>query len=574
MPTTLQLVNITKRFPGVLANDAVSLTVAPGEIHALLGENGAGKSTLMQILYGFHQMDSGEILLDNAPVRITTPADAIALGIGMVHQDFMLVPTFTVAENTILGLKSIPIQNPSVPPGPGDGASSPKELPSPGDGPSSPKELPSPGDTLVSRGFSLGSHTPPKKKWGFSPSRMQQAAARIRSLSAQHHLAVDPHALTGTLPIGVQQRVEILKLLYRDARILILDEPTAVLTPPEKDRLFTVLRGLRAEGRSIILVTHKLHEILDLADRVTVMRDGRVLTTLATAEASAPTLARLMVGRDVNLTATKPPLTPGPAILRVQNLNVRDHTLHLRVDNLSLTLHPHEILGIAGVDGNGQSHLAEALLNLRPIQSGQILLNNQDITHQTPSQHRQAGIAYIPADRRNIGSVAPLSIADNAILTHPRAYTRRALLNRSAIRAHAQTLTTRFGVRPASIDTPASNLSGGNLQKVILGRELMAQNNEAPKVLIVEQPTRGLDVGAIESIWAELLRARASGTAILLISAELEELLNLSDRIAVMVAGRIAGIVDPTTVTLEHLGLLMAGTPQPADSSNPTEAAA
>ena len=506
MPTTLQLVNITKRFPGVLANDAVSLTVAPGEIHALLGENGAGKSTLMQILYGFHTMDSGEILLDHRPVRITTPADAIALGIGMVHQDFMLVPTFTVAENTILGATS-PLLN------------------------------------------------------------LKQAADRIRSLSAKHHLAVDPDALTGTLPIGVQQRVEILKLLYRDARILILDEPTAVLTPPEKDRLFTVLRGLRAQGRSIILVTHKLHEILDLADRVTVMRDGRVLTTLNTADTTGPELARLMVGRDVNLTANKPALTPGPPILRVQNLNVRDHTHHLRVDNLSLTLHPHEILGIAGVDGNGQSHLAEALLNLRPIQSGQILLANTDITYQTPAQHRAQGIAYIPADRRNVGSVAPLSIADNAILTHPRAYTRRALLNRAAIRAHAQTLTTRFGVRPASIDTPAANLSGGNLQKVILGRELMAQNDEAPKVLIVEQPTRGLDVGAIESIWAELLRARASGTAILLISAELEELLNLSDRIAVMVEGRIAGIVDPATVTLEHLGLLMAGTPHPAEAA-------
>ncbi len=538
MPPALQLVNITKRFPGVLANDAVSLTVAPGEIHALLGENGAGKSTLMQVLYGFHTMDSGEILLDNRPVRIATPADAIALGIGMVHQDFMLVPTFTVAENTILGLKNSRAFSPD-------------------------NQVPNPSDTLVPRGFSLGSHTPPKKRWGFSPSRMQQAAARIRSLSAQHHLAVDPDALTGTLPIGVQQRVEILKLLYRAARILILDEPTAVLTPPEKDRLFTVLRGLRAEGRSIILVTHKLHEILELADRVTVMRDGRVLTTLATADTTGPELARLMVGRDVNLTATKPPIIPGPPILRVQNLNVRDHTHHLRVDNLTLTLHPHEILGIAGVDGNGQSHLAEALLNLRHIASGSITLNNHDITHQTTADHRAHHIAYIPADRRNIGSVASLSIADNAILTHPRAYTRRTLLNRAAIRAHALTLTTRFGVRPATIDTPAAKLSGGNLQKVILGRELMAN----PKVLIVEQPTRGLDVGAIESIWAELLRARASGTAILLISAELEELLNLSDRIAVMYEGRIVGVVDPRTATTEQLGLLMAGSPEPTEAA-------
>jgi ABC-type uncharacterized transport system ATPase subunit len=558
----LTLHNITKRFPGILANDHVSLTVAPGEIHALLGENGAGKSTLMQILYGFHTMDSGEILLNNLPVRITSPADAIALGIGMVHQDFMLVPTFTVAENTILGLK----RNPT------------------------PRAL-EPATTQVPRGFSLGSHNP-RKKWGFSPRPLAQAAARIRQLSAQHHLAVDPNALINTLPIGVQQRVEILKLLFRDARLLILDEPTAVLTPPEKDRLFTVLRGLRAEGRSIILVTHKLHEILELADRVTVMRDGRVLASLATLNTTGPELARLMVGRDVNLTATKPALTPGPAILRVQNLNVHDHTHRLKVDNLSLDLHPHEILGIAGVDGNGQSHLAEALLNLRPITSGSITLANQDITHQTPAAHRKAGLAYIPADRRNVGSVASLSIADNAILTAPRTYTgptqkpgapplsqaervasemwvrswtrlRSPFLNRKSIRTHAQTLTTRFGVRPANIDTAASKLSGGNLQKVILGREIMS----APKVLIVEQPTRGLDVGAIESIWAELLRERSAGTALLLISAELEELMNLADRIAVMYEGRILGIVDPSTVTTEQLGLMMAGSPQPKEAT-------
>jgi ABC-type uncharacterized transport system ATPase subunit len=502
LPAALQLVDITKRFPGVLANDAVSLTVAPGEIHALLGENGAGKSTLMQILYGLHTMDSGEILLDNAPVSIASPADAIALGIGMVHQDFMLVPTFTVAENTILGA-SAPLLN------------------------------------------------------------LAAAAERIRQLSAQHHLAVDPDGLTGTLPIGVQQRVEILKLLYRDARILILDEPTAVLTPPEKDRLFTVLRQLRAEGRSIILVTHKLHEILELADRVTVMRDGRVIDSLATADTTSAELARLMVGRDVNLTATKAPLTRGPAMLRIQNLHVHDHTNHLKVDNLSLDLHSHEILGIAGVDGNGQSHLAEAILNLRPITSGSITLGTQDITHQTPAQHRAAGIAYIPADRRGVGSIGSLSIADNTILTAPRAYTSRGLLKRSAIRQHAQALATRFGVRPDNIDTAASKLSGGNLQKVILGREIMAE----PKVLIVEQPTRGLDVGAIESIWAELLRERSAGTAILLISAELEELMNLADRIAVMYEGRIVGVVDPRSVTTEQLGLMMAGSSQPLEAT-------
>jgi general nucleoside transport system ATP-binding protein len=490
----LQLRQITKRFPGVFANDHVDLTVAPGEIHALLGENGAGKSTLMQILYGFHTMDSGEILLDNQPVPITSPADAIALGIGMVHQDFMLVPTFTVAENTILGNTN----------------------------------------QLLN---------------------LKQAAARIRDLSELHQLAVDPDAITGSLPIGVQQRVEILKLLYRNARILILDEPTAVLTPPEKNRLFTVLRGLRDEGRSIILVTHKLHEIMELADRVTVMRDGRVITSLPIAETIAPELARLMVGRDVNLTTNKSRLTRGEPILCVDTLQIRDHTGHLKVDGVSLDLHPREILGIAGVDGNGQSHLAEALLNLRPIESGSVSLDGKTITEVSVAEHRKRGIAYIPADRRGVGSVAELSIADNALLGNARTRTRHGLLDRTKIRAHAQTLAVRFGVRSAGIDTPASKLSGGNLQKVILGREIMA----APRVLIVEQPTRGLDVGAIETIWAELLRERERGTAILLISAELEELMNLADRIAVMYEGRIVGIVDPRLVTTEQLGMMMAG---------------
>jgi simple sugar transport system ATP-binding protein len=495
----IQLSQITKRFPGIVANDAVDLTVRSGEIHALLGENGAGKSTLMQILYGFHSMDSGEIWLDGQRVSITSPADAIALGIGMVHQDFMLVPTFTVAENTILGLRE-------------------------------------------GRGPLL---------------HLKRAAARIRDLSAKHHLAVDPDAITGTLPVGVQQRVEILKLLYRDARVLILDEPTAVLTAPEKDRLFTVLRGLRAEGRSILIVTHKLHELMELADHVTVMRDGRNVSSIAIEDTTGPELARLMVGRDVNLTASKQPLTPGPCALRVRGVSVRDHAGQQKVKGVSLELHPHEILGIAGVDGNGQSELAQALLNLRPIESGSILLNGRDITEASVADRRALGLAYVPADRRSVGSVAELSIADNAMLTQPRANTRSGFFDKGTIRATAQSIITRFGVRGASTETHASKLSGGNLQKIILGREIMS----APKVLIVEQPTRGLDVGAIESIWAELLRERAKGTAILLISAELEELLNLADRIAVMYEGRIVGIVDPASATAEQLGMMMAGTP-------------
>jgi simple sugar transport system ATP-binding protein len=495
----IQLSQITKRFPGIVANDAVDLTVRSGEIHALLGENGAGKSTLMQILYGFHSMDSGEILLDGQRISITSPADAIALGIGMVHQDFMLVPTFTVAENTILGLRE-------------------------------------------GRGPMLN---------------LKRAAARIRDLSAKHHLAVDPDAITGTLPVGVQQRVEILKLLYRDARVLILDEPTAVLTAPEKDRLFSVLRGLRAEGRSIIIVTHKLHEIMELADRVTVMRDGRNVASVAIEGTTGPELARLMVGRDVNLTASKQAITPGLCVLSVQGLSVRDHAGRHKVNSVSLDLHPHEILGIAGVDGNGQSELAQALLNLRPIESGSITFNGDDITRGSVASRRALGVAYVPADRRGVGSVADLSIADNAMLTQPCANTRHGFFDTAAIRAKAQSIITRFGVRGASTATYASKLSGGNLQKVILGREIIA----APKVLIVEQPTRGLDVGAIESIWAELLRERAKGTAILLISAELEELLNLADRIAVMYEGRVVGIVDPASATSEQLGMMMAGTP-------------
>ena len=495
----IQLSQITKRFPGIVANDRVDLTVLPGEIHALLGENGAGKSTLMQILYGFQTMDSGEILLDGQRVSIASPADAIDLGIGMVHQDFMLVPTFTVTENTILGLRE-----------------------------------------------------------GLGPMlKLKRAAKRIRELSEQHHLAVDPDAITGTLPVGVQQRVEILKLLYRDARVLILDEPTAVLTAPEKDRLFTVLRGLRAQGRSILIVTHKLNEIMEPADRVTVMRDGRNVASVAVEDTSGPELARLMVGRDVNLSVSKLNVPPGPTILSVQNLTVRDHAGHQKLKDISLELHAHEILGIAGVDGNGQSELAQALLDLCPVESGTIVWNGQDITRSSVAARRTLGLAYVPADRRNVGSVADLSIAENVMLTHPRVNTRRGLFDKTLIRARAQSIMRRFGVRGANSETHASNLSGGNLQKVILGREIMS----APKVLIVEQPTRGLDVGAIESIWAELLRERAADTAILLISAELEELLNLADRIAVMYEGRIVGIVDPASATAEQLGMMMAGTP-------------
>jgi general nucleoside transport system ATP-binding protein len=483
---------IVKRFPGVVANNDVDLTIEPGEIHALLGENGAGKSTLMQILYGFHSMDSGSILIDDKPVEINSPREAIALGIGMVHQEFMLVRQFSVVENTVLGLK----------------------------------------------GFNL-----------------REAARRLRSLSDQHHLAIDPYAQVQHLPIGVQQRVEILKLLYRDARLLILDEPTAVLTTHEKDQLFTVLRGLRNQGRSIVIVTHKLQEILDVADRVTVMRDGRVVAALSTRQTSEQELAHLMVGRDVNLRAQRAPIERGRAVLRIDGLHVRDEVGQEKVRGISLDVHAGEIVGIAGVDGNGQSQLAEAIMHIRPAHKGSVFLDGHEVTRLTVAQHRALGLSYVPADRRNVGSVTEMPVADNAILGSQRKYTRGPFLDRQRIREHAEKLIARFGVRATSIGTLAGKLSGGNLQKLILGREIL-QDRAA---MVVDQPTRGLDVGAVESVWLELLRERQRGKAILLISAELEELMNLADRIAVMFEGRIVGILDAANVTTEKLGLMISG---------------
>jgi general nucleoside transport system ATP-binding protein len=490
---------IVKRFPGVLANDHVDLTLARGEIHALLGENGAGKSTLMQILYGFHALDAGEILIDGAPVRIPTPAAAIALGIGMVHQEFMLVPSFTVVENTVLGLN----------------------------------ETRSPLLDLAT------------------------AAERLQSLSDRYGLAIHPHARVEHLPIGVQQRVEILKLLYRDARLLILDEPTAVLTTPERDQLFTVLRRLRAEGHTVVIVTHKLREIIELADRVTIMRDGRAITTVNAADVSEAELARLMVGRDVDLAVTRTPAQPGKPILEVRKLFVKDTLARDKVLDVSFTIHAGEILGIAGVDGNGQSELAEALLHLRPIAAGHVFCEGCDVTHLTPAQHRAAGMAYVPADRRGVGSIVEMSIAENAMLGRHHA-TGRIFRRTRAELTQARNLIQRFDVRVASLATPAGKLSGGNLQKLILGREIVGHSESKSKpssALIVEQPTRGLDVGAIASIWRELLRERAEGKALLLISAELEELINLAGRIAVMYEGRIVGVIDVASYASDISGL-------------------
>jgi ABC-type uncharacterized transport system ATPase subunit len=483
---------IVKRFPGIVANNHVDFTVEAGEIHALLGENGAGKSTLMQILYGFHSMDSGEIFIDDQLVEIRSPRDAIALGIGMVHQEFMLVRRFSVVENTVLGLPKLDLR---------------------------------------------------------------RASQRLRALSDQHHLAIDPDAQIQHLPIGVQQRVEILKLLYRDARLLILDEPTAVLTTHEKDQLFTVLRELRAQGRSIVIVTHKLQEIIELADRVTVMRDGRVVGSVSTKATTEAELARWMVGREVNLRVQRTPIQPGRAVLRIENLCARDEAGREKVRGVTLDVHAGEIVGIAGVDGNGQSQLAEAIMHLRAVDQGSVYLDQQDITRMTVAQHRARGLAYVPADRRHVGSISTLPLADNAILGGQRRRTRGLFLDQRKIREYTVELMTRFGVRAAGITALAGKLSGGNLQKLILGREIM----QDASAMVVEQPTRGLDVGAIESVWSEILAQREKGKAILLISAELEELINLADRIAVMFEGRIVGILASASVTVEKLGLLISG---------------
>jgi simple sugar transport system ATP-binding protein len=498
MAPFLEMRNIVKRFPGVVANDHVNLTIETGEVHALLGENGAGKSTLMQILYGLYKRDAGEILLQGQPIEIREPRDAIAAGIGMIHQDFMLIKPFTVAENIIVGLE--------------DEA----------------------GPLLD----------------------LRAAAHRLTELSKRHGLDVDPSIRIENLSVGVQQRVEILKLLYRNARLLILDEPTAVLIPQEVESLFEVIRSLRDKGHSIVFITHKLQEVITVADRVTILRDGKAIATLKTAETNPTELARMMVGREVLFSVSKTARKPGRPFLKVENLHVTDNAGHPKVQGLNLEICEGEILGLAGVDGNGQSELAEALMNLRTASGGRVLLNGQDITRATTATRRFANMAYIPSDRRQVGSVGPLSIAYNSILGEVAKYSRaHFLLDEHRIRAHAEDLVKRYDIRVAGIRLEASKLSGGNLQKLVLAREL----SRKPDVLIVEQPTRGLDVGATEYIHAQLIHERDRGAAILLISAELEEILMLSDRIAVIYRGKIMNVMVAGSVDITELGLMMAG---------------
>ena len=496
----LEMRHITKRWPGVVANDNVSLTVRRGQIHALVGENGAGKSTLMNILYGLLKPDAGEIYIGGERADIHGPRDAIALGIGMVHQHFMLIPPLTVGENIVLGRE--PVTRGNV----------------------------------------------------YDRIAANQA---IRDLCSHYGLTIDPNARTGDLPVGLQQRVEILKVLYRGADILILDEPTGVLTPQETADLFKVLRGLVRQGKTIIFISHKLREVLEISDTVTVLRRGRVVGEVATRETDEERIARMMVGREVLLRVEKTAARPGPIALRVENLTVTSERDTPAVRGVSLELHAGEILGIAGVEGNGQSELIDALAGTRAVTGGHVYLGERDITGLSARKVREAGIDHIPEDRRGSGLVLNYSIADNLILGRQRTslFSRNGIVLRlKAIVEWAKTLITNFDIRTPSAETMVRTLSGGNQQKVIVARELASK----PAVLLASQPTRGVDIGAIEFIHRQLVAQRDAGMAILLVSAELDEIRSLSDRIAVMYEGQIVSI-EPAGTSEERLGLLMTG---------------
>ncbi len=496
----LELRNITKRFSAVTANDRVNIAVAAGTIHAIVGENGAGKSTAMRIAYGFYTADSGEILVEGTPRDISSPKDAINLGIGMVHQHFTLVDTMTVTENIILGAEG--------------------------------------GSPLA---LNLG-----------------EAEKKIRALSDSFGLAVDPGAIIETLSVGQQQRVELLKALYREARILILDEPTAVLTPQEIEGLFRILRTMREQGKTVVIITHKLSEVLAISDEVTVMRDGKVVGGVRTSETTAAELARLMVGRDVLLRVDKPPADPGETVLTVRNLSSTSKGSGTPLENISFEVRSGEIVGIAGVEGNGQTELIEAIAGLARPGTGSMSLGGTDVSGLSVRKRREAGIGHIPEDRHRRGLLLDFDLSENAILgIHYRkpAVNSGVMLDSAAIRDWTTKLIEAFDVRPPNPDLPARSLSGGNQQKLIIGREF----GDKPKLLLVAQPTRGVDIGAIEFIHRKLVELRDSGCAVLLVSSELEEVTALSDRLLIMHAGAIAGEVDPQKATLEEIGLLMTG---------------
>jgi simple sugar transport system ATP-binding protein len=495
----LEVRDITKRFPGVLANDHINFTLHKGEIHGLLGENGAGKSTLMNIIYGLYHQDEGDILINGETVTIDKPNDAIGLGIGMVHQHFQLVDPLTVTENIMLGNE-------------------------------------------VTIGPFLN---------------RREAERRIMEISHQYGLEVEPRCRVEDLPVGAQQRVEIVKALFRKANILILDEPTAVLTPQEAEGLFEVMRSLVSQGVSIIFITHKLKEVLNVCDRISVLRLGKVAGSTTPEESTEGSLAEMMVGREVMLQVDKAPAKTGQPVLQISDLSVLDDRDLLAVCDLSLEVRAGEILGVAGVQGNGQTELVAAITGLREVKSGQILIDNVDTTNRPPRLITELGVAHIPEDRNREGLVGPFPLIDNLAINtyYLPPFARGIIIDEQALQENAEKRIEEFDVRTPSIFVPASTLSGGNQQKVIVAREF----SRPIKLLVAAQPTRGLDVGSIEFIHEQIVRKRDDGVAVLLVSAELDEIMSLSDRIAVMYDGRIVDILPIEQANRQTLGLLMAG---------------
>lgn len=495
----VEMRNITKRFPGIVANDQISFKVKKGEIHALLGENGAGKSTLMNILFGLYLPDEGQIFINEQEVKITAPNVANELGIGMVHQHFMLVENFTVTENIIMG--------------------------------SEPK-----------KGLKID---------------LQKARDSVVQLSERYGLQVDPDAKIEEISVGMQQRVEILKTLYRGAEILIFDEPTAVLTPQEIKELTGIMNNLIKEGKSIILITHKLKEIMEIADHVTIIRRGKVIDSLNVKDTNPNELAAKMVGRDVSFEVEKKAASAGKAILKVEEVSVKDNRGVQALNRISFDVREGEILGIAGVDGNGQSELIDVIVGLKKADSGKVLLKGKEMTNQSPRRISEAGISHIPEDRHKRGLILDFTMGENLVLKtyYNSEFLTNRFLDYDKINHHAEKLITEFDVRTPSVNTLGRALSGGNQQKAIIAREV----SNDPDLLIAAQPTRGLDVGAIEFIHKRLIEQRDKGKAVLLVSFELDEILSVSDRIAVIYEGRIAGIVDPKSTSEQELGLMMAG---------------
>jgi general nucleoside transport system ATP-binding protein len=497
----LELREITKRFPGVLANDRISISADRGKVLGLLGENGAGKTTLMNILSGLYRPDSGDILIDGQPMVFNDPAAAIHAGIGMVHQHFMLVPVFDVVESVALGAEPT---------------------------------------TGVVRTFDRAT-----------------ARARLVELSQQYGLDVDPDARIEDLPVGVRQRVEILKALYRKSDILVLDEPSAVLTPGETEELFTIIRGLAAGGTTVIFITHKLNEVLEVADTITVLRRGHVAGTVMPKETSREELANLMVGREVELVVKRGEAHPKEVVLELKDLTVRNDQDGIAVRGVNLDVRAGEIVAVAGVQGNGQTELVEAITGLRHVDSGELRIGGELVEHATPRRVADLGVAHIPEDRSRDGLVRAMTVAENYVLDsyHREPYSRRGRLNGKAIAEGAATGVREFDIRTPSIETHVGSLSGGNQQKVIVAREFY----RPVKLVIASQPTRGLDVGSIEYIHRRIIEQRDAGAAILIVSTELDEVLALGDRVAVMFAGRIVGILSSDEATKEAVGMLMGG---------------